>query len=1096
MGKKAVLLLLFAVGLSTLSVFVYQKVWAANVPPLKEGTYLVGQSLSVWPSWSVLGNALGSALPVDPINQLALAGTCAVTTNKFCVNNTQCPNGEACVLHDPSTGWSTADRRFSFACNRESYAYRYIVSSSTGAYTMRAHFEDPGITPVNFNNFVAGFVSTSIVKINEDSGVCNFDQEISTLQSGVCGDGRLNLDKGEQCDPPGRIQYQVGCVGNIKNLTVCNNACRWTASTTLCSNLSRCGNGTKESGETCDDGNLNGKYNHCNITCNGLSPLGQCGNGTVESVYEICDPHTPGAEQYSISGRENSCAWDCQNWGPYCGDKIVQYQYEQCDGSQSCSVDGHPGVKICSSSCKKEDRDAVAWWSFEDLVESSAGNHRFATDGTINNNNAECFGPFCPVLEQGKYGKSLNFSGTEANPKLLAVHNSPSLAITNAVSIEAWINPNSYEGLDQRIFEKGGPGSNAGYDLEFNGSATAHTASLNLWNGSKTSVDSSSAIPLNTWTHIVGTFERVGTNNISKIYVNGNLENTNASVGAVSSMAVPVVEATIGVANDLAGGYANSFLGKIDELKIYKRALSADEVRNNYQSNWFCLATSTPTAVTQPGACGNNIVDSNEACDRGAANNGRPCTPTYDHSCSYCSADCQNTIDVQPLQYCGNGIIENSEKCDMSDGVIYAAATSSNGTTATTKNVAHNGYQELACAEEPYVSHTLKKGTKTCGDCLAGVARSCVSCGVDTSGVGVNGGMINILATSTLPASTRDHLFAKDRGGSSLDLAIGNCYSVGIAIDDFLRENICNQTPLSSASPLVGRAIKDRNASDLTSYVLANPYGSGNALISSNPSCSSGDDPSKRYLMYINKDWTRPFNIVVVAAPQTWQYDFVLSPVIDNFFRTKDIRAVVSWVGPEDFFSGVLNPFIPNTSTVEINGASYCNPFASSCGALQKNYVTGIKYYTTPNTDFYGVWYHGFNSTPGQTNAESFTINTAAMTGNTYSFYVKSPSAPIRQFKNTARLKVEIYLPETNYDPYVETAGQEDLHNPYRFGTPVKTIYLQASAPSDNPNAKYWEVFNINKPTGSNPVTLDDIIEINTIRTGPANFSYYIAGNQ
>jgi len=345
------LIAIFVVTVSVFSFCIYQKVIAA--PTLKEGTYLSGQTLSVWPSWSLLGNTLGRSLPTDPINQLGLAGTCATTTNRFCLNNSQCPNNEACVLHDPNTGWSTADRRFSFACNRESFAYRYMVATSTGAYTVRANFEDPGFTPANFNNFVSGFISTSIFKINEVSGICNFDQEISTLQSGVCGDGRLNTDRGEQCDPPGRIEYEAGpCITMIKNLTVCNNNCRWTPSTTLCSSLRKCGNGVKESLETCDDGALNGRYNHCNTTCNGFSPLGRCGNGTLESAYEVCDPGT-GRERYGATGQQSSCSWDCQNWGPYCGNGTVEDQFnEECDGSKTCTLGESSGQRVCTSNCK------------------------------------------------------------------------------------------------------------------------------------------------------------------------------------------------------------------------------------------------------------------------------------------------------------------------------------------------------------------------------------------------------------------------------------------------------------------------------------------------------------------------------------------------------------------------------------------------------------------------------------------------------------------------------------------------------------------------------------------------------------------------
>ena len=99
------------------------------------------------------------------------------------------------------------------------------------------------------------------------------------------------------------------------------------------------------------------------------------------------------------------------------------------------------------------------------------------------------------------------------------------------------------------------------------------------------------------------------------------------------------------------------------------------------------------------------------------------------------------------------------------------------------------------------------------------------------------------------------------------------------------------------------------------------------------------------------------------------------------------------------------------------------------------------------------------------------------MSGNTYSFYVRAPNSPIRQFRNTARLKVDVYLPEND-------------SNPYHFARPVKTYYFNTAAPSDNPDARYWHVFNINKPESSADITLTDIIDINTIFTGPGNFVY------
>ena len=1062
MRKTKKLILLSVMAVMTLGFFVYQKVNAANAPALKEGTYLTGQTLSIWPSWSVLGNTLGVNLPSDPINQLATAGTCVTSTNRFCINDSQCPAGESCVLHDPETGWSVANRRFTFACSRDSYAYRYIASTTPGFYTVRAHFEDSGISPANYNSFVASFVSTSIFKINDSSGVCNFDQEISSMQSGACGDGKLNTNKGEQCDPPGRIEYAAGCVGSIRNLTVCNKNCQWTASTTPCSSLSKCGNGSREFGETCDDGNLNGKYNHCNITCNGVSALGKCGDSVLQSAYEICDPGAGGVEKYNLN-KNLSCAWDCQNFGPYCGDSITQTKFgEECDGSQTCSADGNPGARVCESNCRKKDADAAAWWRLDALVGSQT------VDASVNANNATCTSPNCPVVGMGKYGQGFTFTQNSNAPRFLTVASSASLTPTTSFTVEAWIYPINTTTRYQRIVERGGPSVGRGYDLEFNTSATTSAVRFNLWNGPQQTAVDSRAIATLVWTHVVGTYEKSGTGSIAKIYINGVLENTNVSSAAGGAMGALVKTSgnlSIGKSTTISStGSTNTnfFFGSMDEIKIYNRALSASEIQNNYESGWYCATTSTPV-VSATSGCGDNVVDANEACDRGTANNGRACSPTYGQTCSYCSADCQNTIDVQPAQYCGNGVIESSEKCEVAGGNIFSSVTTT-GRTTSIKNLSYNGYQELACANETTPPHTIRKGSKSCADCALGTVRTCVQCGADVTGVSVDGNLINVLE-NPITSSPLDPLFVKKITYGALSLSVSLCKSsTGV--------ELCPPW-LPPVSPLVARALKNIN-SDLVSYSLHNPHISGYppALINSDPICSAGDSFNDKYQMYVNYDWSRPLNFPVVADPQSWQYDLVLSPVVSSTKRAKDLRVVVSWVGSGDFYSGVFNPFASTTlnQNPQIEGAAYVVPGPSY------KYANGINYYNAP-ADFkkFGVWYHGFNTTLGQTSAEAFTIDTAFMNGNTYSFYVRAPSYPIRTFKNTAKLKVDVFLPEQD-------------SNQYHYGTPARTYYFIAASPSDNPNARYWQVFNINAPRVG--LSVADITDINAIVTGPAYFKY------
>ncbi|MFA7653979.1 MAG: LamG-like jellyroll fold domain-containing protein [Candidatus Magasanikbacteria bacterium] len=360
----------------------------SKYPDLKEGTFLTGQTISTWPSWSVLGNALGVNVAVDPINRLGTAGTCSSSTNKFCNSAdpafSACPIGETCIIHDAETGWSTVGRRFSYACAPDSLAYRYIYATSTG-YQMRFRMENPGLQITNWNNFVEDFVDVdrfSDAAVDSAYGICTGAEEISTIQKGYCGDGKVNIGQ-EACDPPGsKIEDRSGCILGVGEIEIktCNNFCQWSAITTSsCGGqvVNTCGNGILElwAGEACDDGKLlNGSYNHCNDFCSAKVsawPLGPgfCGDATTTPGKELCDiaeimtgttVSVTSGVRYSLD-KNKSCGWDCQRVGPYCGDSITQGEFgEECDGNESCiTADGLSGVKVCDNNCLQLPRSAT-----------------------------------------------------------------------------------------------------------------------------------------------------------------------------------------------------------------------------------------------------------------------------------------------------------------------------------------------------------------------------------------------------------------------------------------------------------------------------------------------------------------------------------------------------------------------------------------------------------------------------------------------------------------------------------------------------------------------------------------------------------------
>ncbi|MBR4985690.1 MAG: DUF4215 domain-containing protein [Proteobacteria bacterium] len=155
------------------------------------------------------------------------------------------------------------------------------------------------------------------------NGACQFtdayktgDAKCLNCRISGCGDGIVDNAAKEECDD-----------GNLSDEDMCTSKCT----------LPKCGDGivSPAIGEVCDDGINDGAYGHCGFGCTYAAP--KCGDGIVDALHgEVCDDG-PNAE-----GGYGKCSNACR-YESYCGDGIVQEEYEQCDsgdenGKGSCSA--------------------------------------------------------------------------------------------------------------------------------------------------------------------------------------------------------------------------------------------------------------------------------------------------------------------------------------------------------------------------------------------------------------------------------------------------------------------------------------------------------------------------------------------------------------------------------------------------------------------------------------------------------------------------------------------------------------------------------------------------------------------------------------
>jgi len=170
----------------------------------------------------------------------------------------------------------------------------------------------------------------------------------------------------------------------------------------------------------------------------------------------------------------------------------------------------------------------------------------------------------------GKFGKALSFDGEN---DYVEVSDDESLDITDAITIEAWVKAESANfGTDwiRTIIKK-----DLAYILRIE--EGTNKLSLHVWTNN--TADSQCEVSLDwttgEWYHVVGTYD----GSYQRIYRNGLVVQTQGLTGIIDTS----------TKNLLIGGITSSaeqLNGTIDEVRIYNRALSADEIRMHYLSEF------------------------------------------------------------------------------------------------------------------------------------------------------------------------------------------------------------------------------------------------------------------------------------------------------------------------------------------------------------------------------------------------------------------------------------------------------------------------------------------------------------------------------
>jgi glucose/arabinose dehydrogenase/PKD repeat protein len=182
----------------------------------------------------------------------------------------------------------------------------------------------------------------------------------------------------------------------------------------------------------------------------------------------------------------------------------------------------------------------------------------------------------------GKYGNALAFNGSN---QLVTVADANDLDLTTAMTLEAWVYPTAVDGWETAVF-KGRSGGLA-YSLYSGGPNNGPPAGYITRTGTSNDIgaDGVSALPLNAWSHIASTYD----GSSIRLYVNGSLVRTTAAAGSIITTTNAL---TIG-GNTV---WPEWFAGRIDDVRIYDRVLSAQEIA----TDMVTPVGSTSSDITPP----------------------------------------------------------------------------------------------------------------------------------------------------------------------------------------------------------------------------------------------------------------------------------------------------------------------------------------------------------------------------------------------------------------------------------------------------------------------------------------------------------------
>jgi len=234
--------------------------------------------------------------------------------------------------------------------------------------------------------------------------------------------------------------------------------------------------------------------------------------------------------------------------------------------TSSWTAAGAPNVSISNVSTQNLatdlDSGLVGYWKFDEgsgtTVGDSSGN---GNTGTING---------ATWTSDSVSGQALDFDGLD---DYIEIQDSTSLHISNTITVAAWVKYDAIENdpdTNAVVTKRSGE---SGFSLHIVSDHLRFNVGSTYFNH----VEGATVLQPGEWYHLVGTYD--GTT--QKVYVNGSLDGSKSYSDQLSSNTAPLFVGLY-ISGETGEKYGY-FPGVIDEIRVYNRALNADEIKELYQ---------------------------------------------------------------------------------------------------------------------------------------------------------------------------------------------------------------------------------------------------------------------------------------------------------------------------------------------------------------------------------------------------------------------------------------------------------------------------------------------------------------------------------